>query len=141
MRQKKHKSVKDGGKNLGGKKTFIRSQASNCGKILKSSIMCNSLYVKGGLSFWILLPWKIQLAFTIYPLPCTATERLLNVWPLILWPLKHSLFKIMLKDLQSSTAAISGDNINHLRSGVLRLIKMKWITIWKMQLFLRALFC
>lgn len=37
----------------------------------------------------------------------------------------------MKKDLHSSAVAINGENINHLRSGVLRLMKLKWITIWK----------
>lgn len=37
----------------------------------------------------------------------------------------------MKKDLHSSAVAINGENINHLRSGVLRLVKLKWITIWK----------
>lgn len=37
----------------------------------------------------------------------------------------------MKKDLHSSAVAINEENINHLRSGVLRLMKLKWITIWK----------
>lgn len=44
----------------------------------------------------------------------------------------------MKKDLHSSAVAINGENINHLRSAVLRLVKLKWITIWKNAIILEG---